>query len=333
MKEFEMRKKIAIFSVCMVVVAVAAMILFMSGDTYKEHYDLGVKYLSENDYEKAVAEFTTAIEIEPSEIQSYIKRAEAFTTLDLFAEAESDYKTALYFDEYSADSYLGMAELYLRQKKIDEAIEILQTGFKITKDKRISEKLESPEITEKLYADLLEKHPPQEIMAAAGYVPENIDYINYYAIQDIDHDGEKELITCTGVNFRYAIFKFYNNKNGVLSSYKDINGTAVELHLDSGANGSMWLEFCNENHIHHMWAGGPGTREIVYRIDKKIVDQYLFCEQFYNLDHFTEGEDSATKYGNPISISEFEELSKVCGQEEVQLTENIKENREKITVK
>ena len=58
-----MRKKIAIFSVCMVVVAVAAMILFMSGDTYKEHYDLGVKYLSENDYEKAVAEFTTAIEI------------------------------------------------------------------------------------------------------------------------------------------------------------------------------------------------------------------------------------------------------------------------------
>ena len=49
---------------------------------WQEQYDLGVRYLSEGNYEEAIIAFTTAIEIDPKVSDGYLKLAEAYIKLD-----------------------------------------------------------------------------------------------------------------------------------------------------------------------------------------------------------------------------------------------------------
>ena len=59
------------------------------GPTWQEQYDLGVKYLSEGNYEEAIIAFTAAIEIDPKRPEAYIGLADVYTAqgdLDKAAE-------------------------------------------------------------------------------------------------------------------------------------------------------------------------------------------------------------------------------------------------------
>lgn len=50
----------------------------MEETTWQEQYDLGVRYLSEGNYEEAILAFTTAIEIDPRRPEAYLKAAETY---------------------------------------------------------------------------------------------------------------------------------------------------------------------------------------------------------------------------------------------------------------
>ena len=45
---------------------------------WQEQYDLGVRYLSEGNYEEAIIAFTTAIEIDTKRAEGYIGRGDAY---------------------------------------------------------------------------------------------------------------------------------------------------------------------------------------------------------------------------------------------------------------
>lgn len=49
------------------------------GPTWQEQYDLGVRYLSEGNYEEAIIAFTAAIEIDAKRPEAYISLAEVYT--------------------------------------------------------------------------------------------------------------------------------------------------------------------------------------------------------------------------------------------------------------
>lgn len=63
--------------------------------TWQEHYDLGMRYLMEGNYEEAILSFTAAIEIDPK----------------------------------MPEAYVGMADAYIGLGEYDKAIEILQKGM------------------------------------------------------------------------------------------------------------------------------------------------------------------------------------------------------------
>ena len=48
---------------------------------WQEQYDLGVRYLSEGNYEEAIIAFTAAIEIDPKQAGAYLKSAEAYVAM------------------------------------------------------------------------------------------------------------------------------------------------------------------------------------------------------------------------------------------------------------
>lgn len=74
-----------------------------TNDSWQEQYDLGVKYLSEGNYEEAILAFEAAISIDP-------KRAEA---------------------------YAGMAKAYMAMNNHDQAVESLQRGMEAVGESEI----------------------------------------------------------------------------------------------------------------------------------------------------------------------------------------------------
>ena len=68
----------------------------VSVDKWQEQYDLGIRYLSEGNYEEAIIAFTAAIKIDPKQ----------------------------------PDAYVGLAEVYVAQSDTDKAVETLSQALK-----------------------------------------------------------------------------------------------------------------------------------------------------------------------------------------------------------
>ena len=69
------------------------------GGSWQEQYDLGVRYLSEGNYQEAVIAFTAAIDIDPKRSEAYVGRGDAYAlsgdTEDNLSAAQADYEAAL----------------------------------------------------------------------------------------------------------------------------------------------------------------------------------------------------------------------------------------------
>ena len=81
-----------------------------------EKIELGQKYLTELNYTEAVAAFTEVIKIDPSNIEAYAGRAEAYKGLKQYEEAKADYTTVIEKADDTpytqAQAYAGRAEVY-----------------------------------------------------------------------------------------------------------------------------------------------------------------------------------------------------------------------------
>ena len=112
---------------------------------WQEQYDLGVRYLSDGNYEEAIIAFTAAIEIEPKLAEAYIGRGQAYIGLQdeegNLELALADYMAVIEFDAENAEAYLGAADVYIRMGDYDKALEILQQGTENIDDQRITNKI------------------------------------------------------------------------------------------------------------------------------------------------------------------------------------------------
>lgn len=103
---------------------------------WKEQYDLGIRYLSEQNYEEAILAFTEAINIDPNRAELYIGRAGAFVfsgeTAENLMAALADYETARELDSVDPDLWLGLADVYIRQGDLLKALETLEEGLEAT---------------------------------------------------------------------------------------------------------------------------------------------------------------------------------------------------------
>ena len=113
---------------------------------WQEQYDLGVRYLSEGNYEEAIIAFTAAIELDPKRPEAFIGRGDAYVlsgeTEDNLSAALADYQAALDLDETLVQAWLGLADVYIRQGDYDKALELLQEALdKTGGDQSIADKI------------------------------------------------------------------------------------------------------------------------------------------------------------------------------------------------
>ncbi len=82
-----------------------------SVDRWQEQYDLGVRYLSEGNYEEAIIAFNAAIEIDPKRSDGYISLADAYVGMGDIDKAEAVLQEALNLLGNESDLLKKISEL------------------------------------------------------------------------------------------------------------------------------------------------------------------------------------------------------------------------------
>ena len=108
-------------------------------ERWQEQYDLGMKYLSELNYEEAVAAFTEAISIDAKRPEAYIGRGDAYVgigTDESLAAAQGDYESALALDNTLENAWLGLINTYIlrgdyegAQRALEQALAVLDPAL------------------------------------------------------------------------------------------------------------------------------------------------------------------------------------------------------------
>lgn len=235
--------------------------------TWQEQYDLGVRYLSEGNYEEAIIAFTAAIEIDPKRAEAYVGRGDAYVdsgeTEENMAAAQADYEWAIELDDTNTDAYLGLADIFIWQGDYDKALEVLQEALEISGDTQAIldaieglEKNKSNDLYIENYKETLGQYPEY---ADKGWGTEYTEYTLY----DIDKNGIPELIIKEPEIWNYMIYTFDGTESVQCGELWDsCFGTYAELYEYEG-NGVL---------IH---GGGMGSDRVEYMYVQQLIDNRL----------------------------------------------------------
>lgn len=222
----ERKKKIIIALVCVIILLLAgilAVLLFMGKigtSEYEKQISLGNKYLEEENYEKAIEAFETAVNIEPKKTEAYLGLADAY----LFSD-EMGWKSAAGIllsgfqaasDEVMINKMLEIGKSREAQAEKQEILDMVRTVYPNIPEKIIElywEEQEEEE-TENTKPDDKEDGLQEENAGNisgninnGGYVVENNEYV-VYSFQDAlwsmkqDGSGRKKIYDgrCSSLN-------------------------------------------------------------------------------------------------------------------------------------
>ncbi|MGE5458826.1 MAG: tetratricopeptide repeat protein, partial [Methanobacterium sp.] len=120
-----MHKKAAIIAVLVLVFAGAGFFWWSQGSAGRaqEKMDLAVKYISQNNFEKAILSYNEAIKIDPKAADAYMGLAKVYTLQGQYDQARSTYEQGLVNVESNElqNLQLGLAGMYIDQEKMDQA--------------------------------------------------------------------------------------------------------------------------------------------------------------------------------------------------------------------
>lgn len=114
-----MLKKLVNFSLPYAIMLLLLVSCAEKPKTFDEQYDLGVKYISEGNYEEAIIALSAAIEIEPNSAIAYLNRGNAYYEQKMLDNAISDYTNAISLNPDTSEVYINLTQLYIEQESYD----------------------------------------------------------------------------------------------------------------------------------------------------------------------------------------------------------------------
>lgn len=104
-----MKQILASFTALVLLLGLYACSKAVEEPTWQEQFDLGVRYLSEGNYEEAILAFSAAIEIDPKQAEAYEKLADVYLAL-------GDTEAAL---QALKDGYAATGDVKLQARIVD----------------------------------------------------------------------------------------------------------------------------------------------------------------------------------------------------------------------
>jgi tetratricopeptide (TPR) repeat protein len=115
-----MKKRVLLLATVMAILTIS-----VSGQNAKKFYKAGNEFVDNQKYEDAIAQFTSAIGLEPSNSDYYYARAKAYEKLNKNTEAHADYEKAIVFKPKDVDAIVGLGRVCNKMNKFDEALVLL----------------------------------------------------------------------------------------------------------------------------------------------------------------------------------------------------------------
>jgi tetratricopeptide (TPR) repeat protein len=130
-KEATMSKRVIFLVTIMAILSIG-----VYGQSGKKFYKAGNEFMDNMKYEDAVAQYTAAIGVEPSNEDFYIARGNAYLALLKYNDAKADFEKAIVFDPKNIDAYINLGAVLNKMENYEEALSALNhaTGL----DKRNS---------------------------------------------------------------------------------------------------------------------------------------------------------------------------------------------------
>ena len=227
------------------------------GTTWQEQYDLGMRYLSEGNYEEAIIAFTAAIGIDPKRPEGFVGRGDAYAlsgdTEDNLSASLADYEAALELDETLADAWLGLADVYIRRGDYDRAMEILREALENTGgDQSIADKIaemESGNFTDSA----------GNVRRTSGY--DESGALEWYWDHTYDAQGREATV---------AAYNADGSRMGFVELTYDGQGHQLRSYIYSPDSGKIYaVEYTYD-------AAGNRTSQIHYDMDGTVTSRSLF---------------------------------------------------------
>src|SRR5262245_7126454 len=86
------------------------------------HTNRGVEYARAKQYDKAIEEFSKAIEAEPKDPKNYVNRAQVYQVTGKAKEAIADYARVIELEPKNKDAYANKGSLEVQSNQNDAAI-------------------------------------------------------------------------------------------------------------------------------------------------------------------------------------------------------------------
>jgi tetratricopeptide (TPR) repeat protein len=103
------------------------------GQNAKKYYKAGTEFVESMKYEDAVAQFTSAIEVEPSNPDYYYARGQAYENLSKYAEAKTDYEKVIVFAPKNTEALINLGVVNNKTNNFEEALKHLNHASALDK--------------------------------------------------------------------------------------------------------------------------------------------------------------------------------------------------------
>jgi len=94
----------------------------------------GGSHYARRDYDRAIADFSKVIEIDPKDVLAYVGRGQAHHEKRHYDRAIADYSKAIEIDPKDADAYYNRGRTYEDQRRRPEAIKDFQQALRLAPD-------------------------------------------------------------------------------------------------------------------------------------------------------------------------------------------------------
>ena len=123
-----MKNRVFLLAAIMVLVTVSVF-----GQNATKFYKAGSKLIDNKKYEAAIAQFSSAISLKPSNADYYFSRGKAYEMLDKSNEAYADYEKAIVFKPKNIDAIISLGRICNKINKFDEALTLLNRASGLDK--------------------------------------------------------------------------------------------------------------------------------------------------------------------------------------------------------
>ena len=103
------------------------------GQNGKKYFKTGNEFVDNLKYDDAVAQFTNAIGLEPSNADYYYARAQVFEKLLKYEDAKADYEKSIIFKPKNVDPLISLGTVLNKLGKFEEALTLLNRATRLEK--------------------------------------------------------------------------------------------------------------------------------------------------------------------------------------------------------